>query len=82
MCVDFKDINKAGPKDAFPLPQIDHIVDATTGHDSLCFLYEYSGYHQIKMMEPDQAATAFVTPYGPFCFNMMPIGLKNAGITY
>ena len=48
----------------------------------MCFLDAYSGYHQIKMAESDQAATAFVTPYGPFCFNTMPFGLKNTGATY
>ena len=82
LCVDFKDINKACPKDPFPLPRIDQIIDATAGHDSLCFLNAYSGYHQIKMKESDQAATAFIAPYGPFCFNTMPFGLKNAGATY
>ena len=82
LCVDFKDLNEACPKDPFPLPRIDQIIDATAGHDSLCFLDAYFGYHQIKMVETDQAATAFITPYGPFCFNTMPFGLKNAGATY
>ena len=82
LCVDIKDLNKACPKDPFPLPRIDQIIDATTGHDSLCFLDAYSGYHQIKMAEKDQATTAFITPYGPFCFNTMPFRLKNAGATY
>ena len=78
----FKDLNKACPKDPFPLPRIDQIIDATAGHDSLCFLDAYSGYHQIKMNESDRAATAFITPYGPFFFNTMPFWLKNAGATY
>ena len=82
MCVNFKDLNKACPKDPFPLPRIDQIIDATAGHDSLCFLGAYYGYHQIKMAESDQAATAFITPYDPFYFNTMPFGLKNAGATY
>ena len=68
LCVDFKDLNKACPKDPFPLPRIDQIIDATAGHDSLCFLDAYSGYHQIKMAEKDQAATTFITPYEPFYF--------------
>jgi hypothetical protein len=82
LCVDFKDLNKACPKDPFPLPRIDQVVDATTGHDLLCFLDAYSGCHQIKMKDSNQAATAFITPYGPFCFNTMPFGLKNARATY
>ena len=48
----------------------------------MCFLDAYSGYHQIKMAESDQAATAFITPYDPFCFNTMPFGLKKVGATY
>ena len=54
----------ACPKDPFPLLRIDQIIDATAGHDSLCFLDAYSGYHQIKMAESDQAAAAFITPIG------------------
>ena len=53
LCVDFKDLNKACSKDPFPLPRIDQIIHATAGHNSLCFLDAYSGYHQIKMAEPD-----------------------------
>ena len=82
LCVDFTDLNKAYPKDHFPLPHIDQIIDATAGHDSLCFLDAYFGYHQIKMKESDQAATTFITPYGPFFFNNMHFGLKNDGATY
>ena len=49
LCVNFKDLNKPCPKDPFPLPHIDQIIDATAGHDSLCFLDAYAGYHKIKM---------------------------------
>ena len=64
LCVDFKDLNKACPKDSLPLPHIEPIIDATVGHDSLCFLDAYSKYNQIKMTESDQAATAFITHTG------------------
>ena len=45
LCIDYTDINKVCPKDPFPLPHIDHIVDSTTGCDILSFLDAYSGYH-------------------------------------
>ena len=82
ICVDFKDLNKACPKDPFPLPRINQIIDATVRHDLLFFLDAYSGYHQIKMKESDQPATVFITPYDPLCFNTMPFGSKNVGATY
>ena len=72
MCVDYMGLNKACPKDPFPLPRIDQIVNSTSGCETLCFLDAYSGYHQIMMKESDQLATSFITPFG----------LKNAGATY
>ena len=51
MCVDYTGLNKAYPKDPFPLPHIDQIVDSTSGCETLCFLDAYSGYHQIMMKE-------------------------------
>jgi hypothetical protein len=82
MCVDYTGLNKACPKDPFPLPRIDQVIDSMTGSELLCFLDTYSGYHQIKMKESDQLATSFVTPYGTYCYVTMPFGLKNAGATY
>ena len=49
VCVDYIDLNNACPKDSFPLPRIDQIVDASAGHDMLSFLDAFSGYHQIPM---------------------------------
>ncbi|XP_059281268.1 uncharacterized protein LOC132034962 [Lycium ferocissimum] len=57
MCVDLTDLNKACPKDPFPLPYIDQMVDATAGHELLSFLDAYLGYHQIKMNPADQTKT-------------------------
>src|SRR3954466_8279393 len=54
MCIDFTDLNKHCPKDHFPLPRIDQIVDSTAGCDRLSFLGEYSGYNQIKLKVEDQ----------------------------
>jgi hypothetical protein len=82
MCVDYTSLNKACPKDPFPLPRIDQVIDSTAGSELLFFLDAYSGYHQIKMKQSDQLATSFVTPYGTYCYVTIPFGLKNAGATY
>ncbi|KAL5540825.1 hypothetical protein UlMin_043795 [Ulmus minor] len=68
VCVDFTDLNKACPKDSFPLPRIDQLVDATAGHELLSFMDAYSGYNQIRMHQPDQEHTAFLTDQGLYCY--------------
>ena len=82
MCVDFTDLNKACPKDSFPLPRIDQLVDSTAGHKLLTFMDAFSGYNQIRMAEEDQDKTTFITSQGLYCYKVMPFGLKNAGATY
>ena len=82
MCVDFTDLNRVCPKDSYPLPRIDNLVDSTARHELLSFMDTFSGYNQIKMKEEDQEKTSFVTNQGLFCYKVMPFGLKNAGATY
>ena len=82
LCIDFTDVNKACPKDSFPLPRINLIVDAMAGHELLGFMDAFSGYNQINMDPDDQEKTSFVTAQGTYCYRVMPFGLKNAGATY
>ena len=82
VCVDFTDLNKACPKDPFPLPRIDQLVDAMIGHPRISFLDAFQGYHQIPLALDDQEKTAFVTPIGNYHYKVMPFGLKNTGSTY
>jgi hypothetical protein len=82
MCVDFTDLNRACPKDSFPLLRIDLLVDSTSGHELLTFMDAFSGYNQIHMDEADQEKTSFITDRGLYCYKMMSFGLKNAGATY
>ena len=82
ICVDFRDLNNAYPKDDFPLPITELMVDATTGHEALSFMDGSSGYNQIRMAPRDEELTAFRTPKGIYCYKVMPFGLKNAGATY
>jgi hypothetical protein len=82
MCVNYTDLNKHCPKDPFGLPRIDQVIDSTEGCDLLCFLNCYSGYHKIAIKEEDQEKTAFITPFGAYCYTTMSFGLKNAGATY
>ena len=80
--MDYIDLNEACPKESFPLPKIDQIVNASARHGMLSFLDALSGYHQILMHPPDVEKTAFITPYRLYCYNVMPFGLKNARATY
>ena len=82
LCIDFTDFNKACPKDIFPLPRIDLIVDTTAGYELLSFMDAFSGYNQISMDPDDQEKTSFVTGQGTYCYRVMPFGLKNPGATY
>ena len=82
MCVDFTDLNRACPKDSYPLPRIDTLVDSIARHQLLSFMDAFSSYNQIILNEADQEKTSFVTSQGLFCYKVMPFGLKNAGATY
>jgi hypothetical protein len=66
----------------FPLPRIDQIIDSTAGCAKLSVLDAYSGYNQIKLKKEGEEKIAFITPYGVFCYQVMPFGLKNARATY
>ena len=82
MCVDFIDLNQTYPKDSFPLPRIDQLVDSIARHKLLTFMDAFSGYNQIQMAKEDQEKTAFITSQGLYCYKVMPFGLKNTGATY
>jgi hypothetical protein len=82
VCVDYTSLNKHCPKDPFPLPRIYQIIDSTAGCARLSFLDAYSGYNQIKLKVEDEEKTTFITPYGIFCYQVMPFGLKNTRATY
>ena len=82
MCVDFTKLNKACPKDSYPLPSIDTLVDSASGWRLLSFLDAFSRYNQINMHPRDECKTAFMTELSCYCYTVMPFGLKNAGATY
>ncbi|KAL6185431.1 hypothetical protein ACLB2K_041565 [Fragaria x ananassa] len=82
ICIDYRDLNKACPKDEFPLPNMDMLIDSTSGQGMLSFMDGFSGYYQIKMATRDAEKTAFRTPYRNFHYTVMPFGLKNTGATY
>ncbi|GJV40472.1 reverse transcriptase domain-containing protein [Tanacetum coccineum] len=81
MCVDFKDLNKACPKDGYLLPEIDWKVESLCGFSFKCFLDAYKGYHQIQIAKEDEEKTSFITSQGIFCYTKMPFGLRNTGAT-
>ena len=82
MCVDFTELNKSYPKDSYPLPRIDLLLDSTARHQLLNFMDAFSSYNQIKFKEFNQEKTSFITSQGLFCYKVMPFELKNVGVTY
>lgn len=82
MCVDYLDLKKSSPKDDFPLPHIDVLMDNATQFLVFSFVDGFYGYNQIKMASNDMEKTTFITPWGTFCYKVMPFGLKNVGATY
>jgi len=82
MCVDFRDLNKACPKDDFPFPHIDILVDNTVGSALMSFIDGFSGYNQIKIALKDMTNSTFTMEWGIYCYTVMPFGLKKAGAIY
>jgi len=78
MCVDYKDLNKASPKDSYPLPNINRLVDGAADHKILSFLDAYSSYNQISMHSKDKEKTTFTTDGATYFYEVMSFDLKNA----
>ncbi|GJY88583.1 hypothetical protein Tco_0503211 [Tanacetum coccineum] len=82
MCIDFKNLNLACPKDYYPFLDIDGKIKSVVGFRYKCFLDAYKGYHQVQMAQDDEEKTTFYTDRGMYCYTKMPFGLKNTGATY
>ena len=84
VCIDFRNLNTATPKDEYPIPIADMLVDSASCHEILSFMDEDSGYNQIFIAEDDMSKTAFRCPgaIGTYEWVVMPFGLKNVGATY
>jgi hypothetical protein len=82
VCVDYRDINKACPKDNFPTPFFDQIVDDCAGSEIFSLMDGFSGYNQINIAPEDQHKTSFICPWGTFSYRKIPFGLKNVGVTF
>nr|ABA93663.1 retrotransposon protein, putative, unclassified [Oryza sativa Japonica Group] len=84
VCIDFRDLNKATPKDEYPMPIADMMINDASGHKVISFLDGNAGYNQFFMAEEDMYKTAFRCPgfVGLFEWVVMTFGLKNAGATY
>lgn len=77
MCVDFTNLNKACPKDSYPLSSIDSLVNSASGWRLLSFLDAFSGYNQIRMHPNDESKTAFMAEFASYYYKVMPFALKT-----
>jgi len=82
ICVDYTDLNKVCPKDAYPLLSIDRLGNSAPGNNILSFLYAYSRYNQIPMALADMIKTTFIIEEANYYYKVMPFSLKNVGATY
>ena len=82
VCVDYHDINRTSPKDNYPTPFIDQIIDDCVGSEIFSFMDGFSGYNQIKITPVDQHKTIFICPWGTFAYKKFPFGLKNSRDTF
>ena len=82
MCTDYTNLNRACPKDAYPLPNIDRLVDGASEFQVLSFLDTYFENNQIKMHTPNEEKMIFITEDVNFSYRVMPFNLKNASATY
>ena len=82
ICVDYRDLNKASPKDNFLFPNIHILIDNCTKHEMQSFVYCYVGYQQILMDEEDAEKITFITPGGVYHYKVMSFGLKFSGPNY
>ena len=84
VCVDFRDINVATPKDMYVMPIADMLVDSTANNELLSFIDGFSKYNQVLIDVDNISKTTFRCPgsLGMFDWLVMPFGLKNADATY
>ena len=84
VCIDFRNLNRATPKDEYPMPIANMLIDAASGHRIISFLDGNAGYNQIFMVKEDISKTAFICLgfVGLFEWVVMTFGLKNVGATY
>ena len=82
MCVDFTDLNNVCPKDCYPLPKIETLIDAMVGQKIFSFIDDFSGYNQIKIHKDDTSKVSFITDFGVFCYLVVAFRLKNTRATY
>lgn len=82
VCVNYRDLNQAFPKDNYPTPFIDQIIDDCVGCEVFSFMDGFSSYNQIEILLADQHKMTFICPWGTFACCKLPFGLKNVGASF
>jgi hypothetical protein len=82
MCIDFRDLNKAGIKDNFTLPNMEFLLHQFTRSACMYMFDGFSGYNQVLVAEEDREKTTFITPWETYAYTRIPFSLKNVRATF
>ncbi|MGL5731921.1 MAG: reverse transcriptase family protein, partial [Bacteroidales bacterium] len=82
LCLDFRQLNAITERQAFPMPNVDEMLDALEGTQYFSSIDLGNAYYQMELSEDSQEKTAFSTKQGQFCFNRMPFGIATAPGTF
>ena len=78
ICVDLTKLNESVLRERHPIPSVEHILAQLGKAKVFSKLHASSGFWQIALQKESALLTTFITPFGRFCFNLLPFEITSA----